>query len=242
MKRCWYLWVVLFVYSPVASAGNILCPLKPDPPPAIDGNLSEWYQSPGGFEIEEENVTWGKAKWQGEADLSGTLWLYWDKNFIYLAADIVDDVFIQDKSGKDLWLGDHLEFDLDPEYKPGAKGIFTDKQFMMGFSPGNLQNTGDPLFDMLPEYYIWAPADKEDANINVAALRTEKGYTLEARIPWGLFGIKPKQGMILGIDLHISDTDTPGSQDTYTTLFPEKWTGRKLERLIPVKLGDTSGK
>lgn len=233
---------LIILFSSVVSGENILCPLRPDPPPSIDGDISEWYQSSGSFKVKGENITYNKAGWKGENDLSGTLWLGWDKNHLYLAAEVIDDMFFQDKSGKDIWLGDHLEFDFDPKYKPGVKDIFAKEQFVMGFSPGNLQDTGDPLFDMPPECYIWRPIGLEPPQIDVAVLRTEDGYTLEASIPWKLFGIKPKQGMIFGVDFRISDSDGPNSQDAMTSLFPKKWIGRRRERLIQIKLGDTEGK
>lgn len=225
-----------------AFSETILCPLKADPPPAIDGSLAEWYQSPAGFQLKEENITYGKEKWQGPSDLSSTLWLYWDKNYLYLAADVTDDVFIQEQTGGNIWKEDHLELDFDPKYKPGANGIFTEQQFVMGFSPGNLKNTGDPLFDLPPEAYIWKPQGIDFSVIGVASQKTENGYTLEARVPWSLFGIKVKQGDVFGIDFRVSDSDNPNIQETMTSLFPQKWVGRRLERLIPIKLGDTEGR
>ncbi|HPY90905.1 MAG TPA: hypothetical protein PLT23_09275, partial [Lentisphaeria bacterium] len=53
------------------------CPLKPDPPPVIDGDIREWERLPA-FEVEEKNVTWGKAKWEGEEDLSGSFKVCYD--------------------------------------------------------------------------------------------------------------------------------------------------------------------
>ena len=230
------------VCSATVLGGNILCPLKSDPPPAIDSNLTEWFQNPGGFEIEKENISYGKSKWQGDADLSGTIWLYWDRNYLYLAADVTDDILKQDRSGREIWMGDHLELDIDLKSKPGAKGAFSQEEFSIGFSPGNFQNTGDDLFDTPPEVWIWTPHGVDSSKIDVAASQTEKGYTLEARIPWKILGITPKEGMILRMDVRISDTDTPGCQDTMSSLFIQKWEGRKKECMVEVKLGNTKGK
>lgn len=224
------------------SLAEVRCPLKPDPPPQIDGNLAEWYPSPAPIEVGGDQITYCKAKWKGEADLSGTLWLYWDANYLYLAAEVIDDKVIQDQSGNKMWYGDHIEFFVDPQYQPGVKGHFTDKQFHIGFSPGNLANTGDPLFDLPPEVCIACPAGMSPEGIRVAAVKTEKGYNLEGAIPWKALGVAAKQGMVLGMDFAISDTDNPGSQDKMSSLVTGPWECEQREHLVPVKLGDTQGK
>jgi len=189
-----------------------------------------------------DQVTFNKAKWKGEDDLSGTLWFYWDENYLYVAAEVIDDKFVQDQSGDKIWYGDHLEFFLDPKYAPNVKGHFTDEQFHIGFSPGNLSKTGDALFDIPPEVSIANPAGMSAEGIRLATVRTEKGYNLEASIPWKLLKVKPKQGMLLGADLCISDTDNPGMQEKMTSLVPGPWACEWREHLVPMKLCDSQGK
>lgn len=240
---------LIILLSSGAFGENILCPLKSDPPPSIDGDLSEWHRSPGAFKIKDENVVYGKTKWKGKNDLGGTLWLGWDKSYLYLAGKVIDDIFIQDKSGISLWKGDHLELYLDTKYgkgvsKRGASIDFGEGQFQLGLSPGNFAHTGDVFFDILPEYIVFYPPELRvvEAGAKVAAVRTEEGYNIEARIPWKLFGIIPDQGMVLGIDFTISDTDSPDSQDTMTSLVLGPWKVCNRSHLVPVKIGNAEGK
>jgi hypothetical protein len=241
MKRLLILAALLSVAS-VSVAGDVSCPLKPDPPPSMDGSLAKWYSNPCPIVVGGDQVVYGKAKWKGEDDLSGTLWLYWDANYLYLAGEVIERKVIQDQTGEKIYDGAHLELYLDTKYAAGVKGNFGEGQFQIGFSPGNLLKSGDPLADIPPEAFIWHPVGLSPEGIRVAAVKTEKGYNIEGAIPWKLLKVQPKQGMTLGLDLCISGTDTPGSQDKLTSLVPGTWDNRKREHLVPMKLCDSQGK
>jgi len=219
-----------------------VCPLKPDPPPQMDNSLNEWYANPAPITIGGDQMAYGKAKWKGNGDLSGTLWLYWDRNCLYVAAEVVDDRFVQTQTGDKIWNGDHLELYIDTVWKPGVAGPFGKGQFHFGFSPGNLQYTGDALFDLPPEVVVALPVDLNTNPVKIAAFKTEEGYAVETVIPWKLLGVKPVKGMTLGVDLCISDTDNNDSQDTMSSLVPGPWAGQKREHLVPMRLGDSQGK
>jgi len=225
---------------------KVLCPLKPDPPVVVDGSISEWFTLPGGTEVSDKDIKHGKKKWKGEDDLSGNFKLCWDKNYLYFMAEVIDDKFRYENVGKSLFNNDYIMLDIDPHWKPGVKGKFTNKQFLIALGAGNMENSGDPLFDVLPEFYIYHPAKlKKKANIDVASQKTEDGYVIEARIPWTFLGVKAVQGMTIGLDLHLSDSDESNSQETMSYLYPHP-SGRILlkhrDKLVPIKLGDTSGK
>jgi hypothetical protein len=221
----------------------VICALKPDPPPLIDGSLNEWNQVPGEIEVTPEQVCSGKTKWKTEDDLSGSFRICWDRNYLYITAQVVDDKHKVTLTGAKLWQSDHIEFDIDVDWDWKAKGEFKGKQYIFGFSPGNFSNTGDPMADLEAEFYVFKPDGIADnAQIDVASRKTEDGYTLEARIPWSLFKIKPTVGMILGIDMHFSDTDDSDSQESFTALRKGKWGKRLRQKLIPMILTDAEGK
>jgi hypothetical protein len=224
----------------------VLCPLKPDPPPVIDGSITEWFKLPGENEVEEKNILYGKNNWKNEKDLSGFFKFCWDKNYLYIMAEVVDDIHKYNNVGKDIWKNDSVMIEIDTAWKPGIKGKFHDKQFQIAFGAGNLENSGDPIFDILPEFHIFYPKNvKKNVKIDVAAKRSEHGYNIEARIPWKLLEVKPVKGMIFGIDFHLSDSDESNDQETMSYLYPhtdKRIRLRHREKLVPVKLGNTSGK
>ena len=202
-------------------------PLKPDPPPSVDGQLGEWRRTPGAFQLNRpEQVTFGKDKWTSPADLSATVWLAWREKYLYLAAEVTDGRFYQTASGKEMYLGDHIELflDLTPDADPERKGM-AEGQFQIGFSPGNFRRTGDIFADLRPEAFVYIPSMRCADDVQVAASRTERGYALEAAIPWSLLGVrKAEVGMPLSLEVAISDTDsTEPAQDTMITYLTSPW-------------------
>jgi hypothetical protein len=238
-------------FTPAANAQNtesttstLGVPLKPDPPPAIDGDLNDWNHVPALTILDDrEHVTTGRSKWKSPDDLSAKIWVAWRADQLYLAAEVTDDRVRQTMRGGKLWQGDHLELYLDtiPENEPARK-IFGKGQFHFGFSPGNFQNSGDALADIKPEAVVFAPAGIGIVGVLVAAQRTAQGYNLEAAIPWNLVGVKPQIGTQLGLEVGVSDadSDTP-EQKSMMTLSPAAFTMTR-PRLLPAMLSPADGK
>ncbi|OHE75205.1 MAG: hypothetical protein A2107_08635 [Verrucomicrobia bacterium GWF2_62_7] len=65
--------------------------MKPDPPPAVDGQLEEWTNVPGALLLNRaEQATWGGGAWKSSAGLSAKVWLAWWQDMFYLAANTCD--------------------------------------------------------------------------------------------------------------------------------------------------------
>lgn len=225
------------------SALQVLCPLKPDPPPVIDADPDEWQNLPLEIEIGEKNVTWGKAKWDGEEDLSGIIKLCYDQNYLYILADVVDEK-ITVAPGREMFSCDHVELTFYAKYELGQKGPINNDWRVIGFSPGTMDPVGDIFTDITPEAYIVRPINTDSSNIDVEAKETEEGYLLEARIPWEILGVKKpvKLGQYFGFDIHLSDSDSGQDQETLTSLNPKTWAGRQTENLLQLILTGTEGK
>jgi hypothetical protein len=246
------LWCFVILGS-AAAAEPVLCgiPYKPDPPPAIDGRLDEWENVPNSYLIQtREQVAHGGKAWKSPQDLSAKVWLAWRGEYLYLAADVTDDRHVQKGRGLDIWRGDHVELYLDaaPDLEP-QRNAWGQGQIQMGFSPGNLQHTGDPLTDIPPEAVVFTPEGSSAEGVLVAAQKTEKGYSLEAAVPWTLIArlaktpdLKPSAGMSLNLEVGISDTDGPEpAQEKLMTILTTPW-GRQRSRLLVAALAPTNGK
>lgn len=169
-------------------------------PPSIDGNLNDWTLDP--YPI--SNVVYGSNYWFGTNDLSGNLLAGWDENYLYLGVQVVDDVFVQNMSGENLFKGDSLEVLFDANlvgdfYQPSLNA----DDFQIGISPGK------PGLGISPEAYLWFPKDQAGARpqIHIASALTNGGYIIETAIPWSIFGIAPIQGKYYGFAFSISDND-----------------------------------
>ena len=143
-QQNWYYAVVcsdasLNVGEPGLSASAITNTAKGIPtisltPPAAfaaDGDLSEWYDSgivP--FELGTTDNSWGTPHIIGavtdDIDLFGTIFLAVDEDYLYVAADVIDDVYDGYQAGDGTggwWENDVLELFIGLYEQPGTKHI-----------------------------------------------------------------------------------------------------------------------
>jgi len=220
-------------------------PMKPDPPPAVDGQLEEWANIPGTMLLNRrEQATWGGANWKSPGDLSAKVWLAWRQDMLYLAADVTDDKIRQTERGAGIWKGDCIQLFLDvaPDDESG-RSHFGKGQFQIVFSPGNFQRSGDSLTDCPPEAYCVKPSALELKGALVAAQQTDHGYTLEAAIPWPLLGVtRPSVGMPVNFEIAVFDTDGSEPRPEKLLSFSTKPWAMTRPRLNPAALAGTEGK
>jgi hypothetical protein len=174
-------------------------------PPVLDGVWDEWTTPayPATF------VTHGRENWEGKDDLEGSFRLGWDQNNLYIAVKIIDDVYVQNANGKDLYLGDSIELLLDRDLLGDfSSASLTDDDYQLGISPGN------PDVNGTKEAYLWYPSHLAGPrpDVKIAAARASGVTRVEVAIPWGTFGINPALDQRYGFVLSISDNDTPGTQ------------------------------
>jgi hypothetical protein len=223
----------------------IVIPHKPDPPIAVDGNLSEWVTVPNAIEVRgKEHVTYNASTWKGPEDLGATIHLAWRSEGLYLAADVTDDILLQQGRDEKVYQGDHLEWfiDLAPDVEP-TRTTFGKGQFQFALSPGNFKTTGDPLVDIKPEAYCYQPKGLDTSTVKLAAVRTPRGWIIEALVPFALMGFSaPAQNVPLATEVALSDCDsTEPAQETYMTIATRPWHYGRLS-MLPAVLGDVAGK
>lgn len=76
-----------------------------------DGQLTEW--GTAGIPLTFAHL--GPEEWTGPTDLSGTGWLGWDEQNLYLAAKVVDDVHVQTQTSWEMFRGDSVELWIDAD-------------------------------------------------------------------------------------------------------------------------------
>lgn len=191
------------------------------PPPSIDGDLSEWtfLPYPAAEPVE------GQTNWDGPSDLSATWNTAWDTENLYLAVAVNDATFVQVSRGASLDQGNSGEIWLDTQLARD-NGIHTlsKADFRLGLSPGNLTS---PVGG--PEAYLWLPTElaRPLPETKIGAKLSRSGYTLEAAIPWRIFGVTPSAGQNYGLALALNDDDTPGIAGRQARVTNRK--GQKLD-------------
>lgn len=176
-------------------------------PPLIDGNLNEWEDVPT---IESMHLVFNAESWDGTDDVRAFWQLGWDRDNLYTAVLVEDDTHVQTQRGNSIFKGDGVSIQLDTQLEADFGPRLSPDDFQINLSPGDFagnppvairfrgDNSGN-LIDMVGH------------GIQVAALRSGNGYTLEAAIPWGNLGITPESGLQMGIALNVNDNDTPGA-------------------------------
>ena len=173
-----------------------------DSPPELDGKLGDWELT----YYPVSHVVYGEGNWANSEDLSGNLLVTWDQDNLYLGAQVFDTRYVQNATGKNLFLGDSLEilFDRDLAGDFNQDSLSND-DYQLGVSPGS-PDPGDH-----PQAYLWFPQSEAGSagQVEIGARVTSDGYILEAAIPWEVFGVTPAADRTYGFAFSISDNDNP---------------------------------
>jgi hypothetical protein len=202
--------VVLTRTSPVVDAAYLAN--SPD----LDGVWDEWNNKAYSF----TSVVYGKDSWTGEADLQGSYRLGWDEDYLYVAVKVLDDQYVQNASGQDIYKGDSIELLIDTNLQDD---FYYDRlsadDYQLGLSPGNDKPGEDE------EAYLWFPSSVAGSRskVKIAAVggtdsEGRKLYRLEAAIPWSVLGITPYRGLTMGFLIGVSDNDKEGSTNQQTLI------------------------
>jgi uncharacterized repeat protein (TIGR01451 family) len=170
-------------------------------PPMIDGFLDDW---PAGYMkvLNASTANHIQGQVPTPQDLSTTMRAGWDGAYLYLAADVTDDVFVADSDL--IWHDDEVEFAID-----GAND-----------DTGN--NADDHQLDVAADGrfvdFGYAPID----GVHVAVRPTSTGYAVEMAVELSVIGGAMSPGRLIGFNLALEDDDDGGNYDTWMV-----WAGRE---------------
>ena len=187
----------------------------------IDGDLDEYRK----YAVRMDDKSFERLQYfeyGGKDDISADIYLLWDDENLYVAAKVTDDVpFDNGKEGPDIWDGDALEvlLGMDGTADPG-RIYFGKGDYQIGLSPGNNKN-------IKPSEWVWRRDDYKDG-IEVAAKLWEKGYAIEAKIPFKVLGgFKPEVGKKFDFDIAVDDSDKAKVPEGGKRDAQLAWTGTK---------------
>ncbi|MCX5749793.1 MAG: glycosyl hydrolase [Candidatus Saganbacteria bacterium] len=163
----------------------------------IDADISDWMTDSFMTIDQESQIQEGANLWKSPSDLSAKVYLKWDNDNLYIAADVTDkNPLINSKKGKNIWNGDAIEICLGLDNYERSK--LGDKDFQIGFSSGNGKL-------VRPSVWIWTNSlAPENADIAVVKTIGKNGYILEAKLPWAAMGsFRPSNGQKIGFDCAI---------------------------------------
>ncbi|GAP12062.1 hypothetical protein BECAL_03262 [Bellilinea caldifistulae] len=198
------------------SAGSYTAPYLSEAP-KLDGVWDEWKTT--AYPIKP--VVFGKENHTGKEDLEGSFRIGWDNTYLYLAVKVIDDQYVQNASGIDLYKGDTIELLLDVDLLGDLNSReLSGDDYQLVISPGKGSVSGDK------EAYLYYPAGKAGSRSDVK-IASEGGsglYRVEAAVPWSLFGITPADGQRYGFAVSVSDNDKEGEnvQQSMVSMAPNR--------------------
>ena len=196
---------------------------KAGSPLVIDGNLDDWDLSSPIVINREEQVIRDVSFWQGEMDLSCTVYVMWDENNLYLAADVNEDspygaIEMLELDGEDNF---KLYLSTDPAADP-ARTEYGTNDFLLYLIVDN--GYWDTAFDRtmvakenLQRFTTKGMDGGEDVleGYEKASVLTSTGFIYEACIPWSNFSnakitqYTPAVGDTVNFNFAITDISYP---------------------------------
>ena len=174
--------------------------------PEVDGDLAEWSGfTPAALALLLE----GRENWEGPLDLSAAVQVGWDYQNLYVGIKIKDDVYRQNGSGEDWQVWDALlvcmDTDLRGDFDSPQRNVDDVQLWLTAGAPKVGENLG---------VYQTAPANLRGLRQEAALFAwaypsdSERGYILEAALPWEVLGVQPQAGDEFGFAVVISDNDS----------------------------------
>lgn len=142
------------------------------------------------------------AGWDGVEDLSGTMHLLWDDQYLYLGMEVKDDIFSQPKTDSGIWCGDGLQFLVDP------CRAFTEKPGKYDYAV-SLSSKGPQAWCYASADAVKAPSGEvKDFRLKITPSGHRGGMVYEVAIPWNRVSpFVPAPGADLGLAMIINEDD-----------------------------------
>jgi hypothetical protein len=140
-----------------------------------------------------------------DADLSANFKTMYDSQALYLLVDVTDDQLVHDSA--EYWNDDGVELFIDAENT--KSNVYGDKDYQYHF---DWDRTAPTMGEV---------RHNKTNGVQYAFARTDKGYRLEAKLPWSTLGTTPAAGKKIGLDVHVNDDDNGGDRDTKIMWFGE---------------------
>lgn len=123
-----------------------------------------------------KQILHGAASWPGAEKASFTLSFQWDTQFLYVAARVRDEAYVQNEVGPSVWRGDALwlYFNLLGDRRS------LDAKLTLAQTPAG------------PQIWNWRAQSFQPGAV-LAWQATPTGYLYEAALPWTSFHVNPAQ-------------------------------------------------
>ncbi|OHB57674.1 MAG: hypothetical protein A2173_04650 [Planctomycetes bacterium RBG_13_44_8b] len=183
--------------------------IKTNKAPVIDGAADELWSAARRYKI--GNVIYSPLT--SADDCSAEFRAMWDENNLYVLVDVTDDKLVNDTSPDQpvtlptgstavpWWFDDCVEVYIDADNSKSNQYGNDDTQYHFDWDKTK------PTIGRHNEH-------GRMENIEFAMKTIEGGYSTEIKFPWSTLGVKPSDGMKIGLDVHVNDDDDGGERDS----------------------------
>ena len=180
----------------------------------IDGLLEEYRRCKPIMINKPDQVIIGKEHWKGTKDAAVEIRLLWDKEAVYLGANVKDDIPLVNRTKRDSEAhnADGLEVFIGTRHPLAGRLEKLEWDIQFSLSPGDGSER---------KPYIWSYSgggglNKRVENAEIAVQSLKDGYTIEARIPKSAFTDLNafEEGQQLRFDIALDDADATGRRET----------------------------
>jgi len=204
-------------------------------PIVIDGDLAEWNTTSPLALVEQSQVIRDADFWGGPLDLSAKIYVMWDRENLYLGADVAEDTPFRAATILPFDLQDSFEVYLstNPEADPNRESYeSTDFRVLLLIDNDYWDTAIDRTMVADPKgFHSRGISGGESvlSGFECAVRQTTLGFTYEAVIPWRNFAsaqippFVPEPGDRIGFDFVITDTQYPCPGEEYIPQI--SWSG-----------------
>ncbi len=227
-KAAGFCWVSALVFSAILHGADE-SPVFDIPKLAdikIDGKDDDWKDK--GFSVEALADVAGKTR--PPENFNPAFKLGWNDTGLLVLVTVTDDVALEPaEKPEDLWQGDSIEF-----FVATARG--SDQCYQVVIAPG--RDARKPELRKNISDYRKGTAKKEKLTIEAARTVNDKGYIIEALLPWKNLGIEAKDGTELAFQLYANDADK--ENERYQALwYPKPDAHSDTNNTHRIRLSDT---
>ncbi len=189
---------------------------------AIDGKADDW----GDKGLKVAGMTDGSGKKLPAENFDVSFKLGWDEKGLLILATVTDDVALEPaEKPQDLWKGDSLEI-----FVADKKG--GEQCYQVVIAPGRDKNKPE-MRSNLSDY---RKEKKPKLTAETKSTVTDKGYVIEARLPWTNLNIEAAENTEIGFQFFANDVDKEG--DRYQALwYPKSEIHTDKNNMQRIKLG-----
>jgi len=176
-------------------------------PPTIDGELdSMWSQVD--WNMIEIPASMIDPRWvTPTADFAGQFKVLFDADSVYVAIEVVDDIVAVYSTGASAWSDDSIELFFDLANDGGPYDGLTLQTMFRAVDDGEFYYKQQGAMP-----FTTTQVDRE-------MVLTEKGYRVEVRLDWSVWGVDILDllNQQIGFDIHINDKDVINPEATWAT-------------------------